>query len=362
MRKETKAGLAALCALAAGAGPGPQAAEVREPQPSARAAPSAPRPGQARVAAAEPERLEVAERDRRGEDQTLLTFPEWFLVFSPEEMARALESGAPPSSLPWMAHVGQFWSSYWAANREIRARGYGFNGGYHAMVMVIGVSTTVEYALRGLYESTMGRAFEFLFGHATPEDRLEAAEARRYVDFIEGRPWYEFDFVAGVEKLWSSLPGESGWRAAPRRYERKVKLTAEWGAKAVYGWALGKAAAGAYEKPIFTSVSAVRGVDGSAALRELPRYQPFTKTAVELSASGADFVSVAGNSGVILVSILAPGAVEEPALGQRRLFEQSLPTRPGTRRLALLVTVGNLAELLRWAARSGAQVEHVFDY
>jgi hypothetical protein len=108
-----------------------------------------------------------------------------------------------------MAHVGQFWSSYWAMNQEIKARGYEFNGGYHAMVMVIGVSTTVEYALRGVYETSFGRAFEFLFGRSMPEDVLEAKEARRYVDFIEGRPWYEFDFVQGIKSLWSSLPGEA---------------------------------------------------------------------------------------------------------------------------------------------------------
>jgi hypothetical protein len=148
----------------------------------------------------------------------------------------------------------------------------------------------------------------------------------------------------------------------PRRAERKLKLTMEWGAKAAYGWALGKATAGAYEKPIFTSVSVVKDKNGDNSMRALPRYQPFTKAAIEVAGSGEDFESIAGNKGVILVSLHVDKAIPDLGLGEKRLFEQLLLTRPGTRRLTLLVPVGKLAVLLRWAAKYGAKVEHVFDY
>ena len=55
-----------------------------------------------------------------------------------------------------------------------RWRSFPFNGGYHLMVMVIGSSTTVEYALKGVYEHTIGRLAEAtVSGDAPmPEERL----------------------------------------------------------------------------------------------------------------------------------------------------------------------------------------------
>ncbi len=95
---------------------------------------------------------------RRGEDQTFLTFPEWYLVHSPAELAQFLNAQRAPSEFPWGGHIGQFWQGYRAVTHE--TRDYPFNGGYHVMVSVIGGSTTVEYGLRAAYESTVGRLAE----------------------------------------------------------------------------------------------------------------------------------------------------------------------------------------------------------
>src|SRR6202000_72795 len=96
--------------------------------------------------------------DRRPPAQPSLPFPEWYLVHSPAEYARYLASGAPPSQFPLFSHIGQFWQGYRAVDGELGR--YPFNGGYHLMVMVIGTSTTVEYALKGSYEHTIGRLDE----------------------------------------------------------------------------------------------------------------------------------------------------------------------------------------------------------
>ena len=45
----------------------------------------------------------------RGVEQTFLTYPEWFLVFSPAEYA-AFVRHAPPSQFPFLGHIGQFLS------------------------------------------------------------------------------------------------------------------------------------------------------------------------------------------------------------------------------------------------------------
>ena len=117
---------------------------------------------------------------RRGEDQTFLTFPEWYLVHSPAELARYLVAQRPPSAFPFGGHIGQFWQGYREVTHETRA--YPFNGGYHLMVSVIGTSTTVEYGLRAAYESTAGRlADASINGRPSAEEQLGACVAQAYV-------------------------------------------------------------------------------------------------------------------------------------------------------------------------------------
>ena len=145
---------------------------------------------------------------RRPPDQTFLTFPEWFLVHSPAEYAHYLGSGAPVSAFPLFAHVGQFWQAYAAVTHEVSR--FPFNGGYHLMICVIGTSTTIEYALKGVYEHTIGRLAEATVSgrEQVPEERFAAAYAQRYVDFIRVDPWYLFDFGAELKTLWSDVRSE----------------------------------------------------------------------------------------------------------------------------------------------------------
>jgi hypothetical protein len=48
---------------------------------------------------------------RRGVEQTFLTFPEWYLVHSPAEYATFVAQH-PPHDFPFMGRAGQLWSSY----------------------------------------------------------------------------------------------------------------------------------------------------------------------------------------------------------------------------------------------------------
>jgi hypothetical protein len=158
--------IAACCALLAGA--------------TAFAAPEAP-PNADRG-------LHVPAGDQRTPDQTFLTFPEWFLVFSPAEYADMLGEDQPADAFPFFGHIAQFWKAY---ARVIGAtRAYPFNGEYHTMIVVIGVSTTVEYALKGAYETLFGRLSGLTAPpNATPEDRLATEQARADVDFIRIEAW-----------------------------------------------------------------------------------------------------------------------------------------------------------------------------
>jgi hypothetical protein len=323
--------------------------------------------------ARDPAPLVVPEEHRRAPDQTYLTFPEWFLVFSPDENAVLLEANRNASTFPFFAHIGQFWKAYGEVIDATRQ--YAFNGEYHTMIGVIGVSTTVEYALKGAYETLVGRLSELASTpNATPEDRLATKQARDYVEFVRVRPWYEFDFVRPLRELWTRTP----WFGPDllRKWERRYILTTEWTVKAAYGWALGKATHASFEAPRVTTYAVVDGDDtavaaaglpapeqrtGARALVALPRYQAFTPAAIALGRNGADFVEIAGNRGVILASVVVPLAQPVPA-GMAVRIRQPILTQPGYERRVFEVPVATLGAWLAEHEAAGDRIEHVFDY
>src|SRR5215470_362363 len=180
---------------------------------------------------------------RRTADQTFLTFPEWFLVFSPAEYAEFVASRAP-SEFPFNAHICELWQGY---GHAIKATEHmPLNAGYHVMVLVIGISTTVEYALRSAYEMLFGRLTEVRDGPpATAEDAYGARIAQAYVDFIRVRPWYEFDYTGALRGLWHDVP----WTGAHqvRKIERRYALTTEYGIKAAYAKLIGLGTKATYD-------------------------------------------------------------------------------------------------------------------
>lgn len=285
---------------------------------------------------------------RRPADQTFLTYPEWFLVFSPAEYADFVKSH-PPNDFPFIGHVRQFWQGYDAVWNETRGK-YPFNGGYHVMIAVIGTSTTVEYAIRSAYETVFGRLTELTSTHGmTAEDRYGARVAKEYVDFIRVYPWYEFDFASRLEGLWS----ETSFFGPDmiRKSERKWWLTTEYGAKAIYGWMIRKATKAAYQEPLPST--AVVLDDGR--LMMLPRYEAFMPAAVKLAKSGAEFREIAGNDKVILVSVIVPAGT---AATERVVLRQPIMTRPGTERLLISVPIARLSTTLRHYSN----IEHIFDF
>lgn len=312
--------------------------------------------------------------DRRGEEQTFLTFPEWFLVFSPAEYAEFVRTHNPDEFCFW-GHIGQLWSSYGQVIHQTRTRNEPTNWGYHVMIMVIGVSTTAEYAIRSAYEQLIGRISGALSGGRTAEDDFAARVAQEYVDFIRVRPWYEFDFTARLKRLWTqtSLLGPHAFRKLERRYA----LTTEYLVKAVYGKIIEKATHTAYEKPIVTTsvvvspwpacervppdVAWVSQPIEDEALLALPRYQDFMAPATALANCGADFKEIAGNRRVILVSALGPLG-QAPPSDTEVMIRQPIITQPGKEREVLVIPVTKLAAVLRELSAQGLTLEHIFDY
>jgi hypothetical protein len=320
----------------------------------------------------------IPPEQRRSVEQTFLTFPEWFLVHSPAEYAQ-FTYAHPAHGFPFLGHIGQIWSSYESVTMEqVRAR-YPANGGYHVMICVIAGSTTVEYALRSLYENTFGRlSWAVSSDKLTAEEQYGAKVAQDYVDFIRKEPWYLFDFWSKLKGLWSSTPA---W--GPdflRKWERRYALTTEYLIKAVYGKLIEMATRAAYDPALMTTqavlnhaptspidhptVKLLRTLPDGRALLELPRYFDFRIAATELANKGLEFIDIAGNDTVILATVIANESVDvtSAAGAGRILFEQPILTRPGRKRTAIVLPVDALSRFLVSAPRIGIEVEHVYDY
>jgi len=313
---------------------------------------------------------------QRGPEQTFLTFPEWFLVHSPAEYATFVKD-QPPSEFPFIGHIKQLWQSYGAVYGATRNK-YPFNFGYHVMIVVISTSTTVEYLLRSAYETLIGRVSALTRTHGTTEEDLLAARvAQNYVDFIRVRPFYEYNFFGDLVSLWKepSFVGPDMFR----KWERRYALTTEYLTKAIYGWFIKKATQASYDLALDVTAVVINrlpaDIDGElpqfkvlesfpdgSALVTVPRYDAFKVYSIALAKRGIEFQEIAGNRSVILVSALVPREWAPGDDGAEVLFTQPILTQPSLKRVALIVSVAELANLLRRLDDSGLVIEHVYDY
>ncbi len=305
----------------------------------------------------------------RKEARTWLTYPEWHIVYSAESYGRFLGQ-RPPSAFPYFRHIGGFWSSYCALNKVTSASA----GTAEAKVMIytIGISYTIELGLKGLYEKTVGRIFEWTAGSRSAGDVYSAGVQQRYGAFMHETPWYEFPFGEAFRGLWRTRETSQYLRNG----ERRAVLSLEYGAKAGYasliGWAsnstLGpdqrtlrmllpaNADAGAVDPRIRALGRARQGL----LAVEVPRYAQLTDIIGKLAASGIDPVEIAGNDDIFL-TVRAPAAAPPPA-GAAVLLSMPLDDRPGWRRLGLSTKVARLGPLLRAVRSAGGELEHVYDY
>lgn len=308
--------------------------------------------------------------DLRPPDQTFLTFPEWYLVFSPEEQADYFATRTA-SGFPYMSHVRQFWQSYGIVSDQIRDN-FPYNRGYHFMIWVIGGSTTVEYMMKSAYESTIGRITD-TGENLSDEDKFYGRFTRDYVDFIKDRPWYEFDFRSRLASLWRDTP-----IVGPhflRSIERKYFITSELIAKALYGAMIKLGTKTVYSEALPSTVVVLDSLSGNcpsapdakarpdgSSLVSLPRYDRFAKAATDLARCDARFREVAGNTSAILLTVLVPREWECVMPEARELFTQPIITKPSTKRVAIATPVAELHTVLKELDRQGVRVEHVFDY
>lgn len=332
------------------------------------AAPSVQEPAVAAAWAAHSDHL-------RPEDQTYLTFPEWYIVFSADEYALHVAEKAP-SAFPFFASVWQYWRGY-AGVCGVTAGNYEFNGGYHLMLYVIGTSFTVENGIKGIYEGTIGRFTEWISSdELTPEDLLARRYAKAYGDFIHAIPWFDYPYMEELRALWTTT---GWWGPNPiRKWERKLALSTEFLIKAGYGALIGwgtEATYGASAEEIYVmaenvtdetlaalpEVRLVERSDGERAMITIPHYQPFTDLTPQLAQRGVRFIDFAGN-GHVMLTAFAPSDWQFNLPDTELMFAMPVLIDPAQQRLGLNISVPALHTVLAEMAHQGITVEHIYDY
>src|SRR5512132_281684 len=108
---------------------------------------------------------------RRKQANTFFTFPEWYIVYSFEDFGRFLDRSSE-SQFGYLSHIFGFWRSFCTINRAVPATGESLTE-VKTMIYIIGISYSVEYAVKGFYENTIGRVFEWIRGDKlTPQDEF----------------------------------------------------------------------------------------------------------------------------------------------------------------------------------------------
>jgi len=310
----------------------------------------------------------------RPPDQTFLTYPEWFLVFSPAEQADYFKTRTS-TTFPYLKHVDQMWGGYGVMYDQIKGN-FPFNTGYHVMIWVIAGSTTVEYGIKSFYETIIGRITDTSPNEEmTDEDKFNADYEHSYVKFIEALPWYEYDFNHQLKSLWSNT-SFSGPHLL-RKLERRYYLTTELLVKSSYGWLIGLGTKSAYETASLQTavvmdklpagldttgfVHNVKILPNGMILANLPRYAEFNNAVNKLAKNGVSFTEIAGNKGAIMVTVLTYKALNV-ADNYKVLFTQPIFTKPGLNRVAVVTTVKELSKVLNTFQTDNVTIEHVYDY
>jgi hypothetical protein len=174
--------------------------------------------------------------------------------------------------------------------------------------------------------------------------------------------------------LWLDVPIRGAHPV--RKIERRLALTAEYGAKAIsglLGWLASPPPVAADDElyawienapeTLFQDKRIARVADAGprSYIVRLPRREPFTRVALDLDAKGVRFRAVAGNDDILLTAIVAGGGTA-PAAPARLISSEPLLTDPQRVRVAIGVPMASLHDAITQVQAAGGTIEHLYDY
>lgn len=312
----------------------------------------------------------------RDESRTILALPEWYIVYSAEEYARFVVD-KDPSQFPYWSSIGQYWG-YYQAVYCLTKDTYELNNGFHVILSVIGHSFSFEYAVKGLYEDSIGQIFEWTAPPGvTVEEQYAQRVAAEYGEFMHMKPWFDFDFFGKLRGLWLETNWWGEYQA--RKLERRMILSLEYGGKGVYGWIIRRStrATFGFDEPWREAVVEIppkaKEMFGAEDLQikehlpsgkflvAIPYYERFTDLVPLFVAEGITFEEIAGNDEIVL-SVWAQKGWKPRVEEAKVLFARDVLTEENIDRVVMYTPVGSLDEVLMQLEKDGVQLEHIYDY
>ncbi len=309
----------------------------------------------------------------RPESQTYLTIPEWYIVYSADEYGAFIQNHSS-SDFPYFKAVGQYWQSYYEVCEQVRGR-YPHNGNAQFVLGFIGVSFTAENMLKGLYEFTIGRVFDWFAAEPTEEEQFAADVAVEFGAFLHNTPWYLFPFDEKIKELWTET---SLWGPGVlRKWERKIALTVEYGVKALYGGLTSAGSQATYGGPDESKIYAVTQNATSEMTNDdfeivneindkqlvyVTRFEVFSTMIPVLMKDGLSFVEIAGNDEIAVTTLGNQDANYDFEYGEY-LFDLPILTQAGETRAIIKVKVSELHLFLEELEnKTDIRFEHMYDY
>src|SRR5437016_11920541 len=244
------------------------------------------------------------------------------------------------------------------------------------MIYIIGISYSTEYAIKGFYENTIGRVFEWIRGEArTPQDDYARKVLQDYAAFLYTIPWYKYPFREKLDGLMAiSAPTSSPLRT----WERDFALGAEYFIKVGYASLIQKALdAGNDDEPrdIMFAVATLppevlakeprikpmRALTPQWQLVQAPRYKALSEILQGLLDRGFGLAEIAGNHD-ILITVIAPDGAKLNIKDTAELFSLQLDAKPGFRRAGLKARNDRLVDINRDLNSRCAVIVHFYDY
>ncbi len=134
--------------------------------------------------------------------QTFLTAPEWRNVEMSEEFANFLKEGKPFHHFPYFKEIIEFWrifnNSYQAA-RKYSSRLEIITSDYMFMNIFIGLFSSVEYVIKGLFSLTL---WPFLPKQNNTQFQQYISDLfNDYASFIHKTPFYNYPYFSKIKPL-----------------------------------------------------------------------------------------------------------------------------------------------------------------
>src|SRR5262249_18910748 len=154
---------------------------------------------------------------RRAEGDSYLTYPEWYIVHAYTDLAGVTRRSSE-SHYDCAAAIGTFWSCMCQSFATARSIGpVTLDQG--VTDYIIGLSFSLEMAVQGAYERTIGAWTAFSRGDKkTLEHEFNQRFLDDYAAFLQQTPWFKYPFKAELIRFWRETPWS--WNAPVRGAER----------------------------------------------------------------------------------------------------------------------------------------------